>query len=240
MIELHYYPSQSFIVSADIGPSGSSIPEVRHGGDVLVAGTFGRGAWLISHASDYLTVSDSSPYPHFVMEVYHDLLLRAADHAGLAAWSCLLEQGVPRSQVVLMGRHDPELTATPWLERRDRLWPAIAAALDSLLRDFDRVVLEGAGSPAEPNLMRHDLVNLAVARRAGAACYLVADVDRGGAFAHLLGTWQTMDGRRSGANCQGSVPFGRGILNRQTGRGCPAPPVLVRLIPGSPRPPPAL
>jgi len=41
--------------------------------------------------------------------------------------------------------------------------------------------------------MRHDLVNLAVARRAGAACYLVADVDRGGAFAHLLGTWQTID-----------------------------------------------
>jgi adenosylcobyric acid synthase len=98
-----------------------------------------------------------------------------------------------RSQVVLMGRHDPELTATPWLERRDRLWPAITAALDSLLRDFNRVVLEGAGSPAEPNLMRHDLVNLAVARRAGAACYLVADVDRGGAFAHLLGTWLTMD-----------------------------------------------
>ncbi len=98
-----------------------------------------------------------------------------------------------RSQVVVMGRHDPTLTATPWLARRDRLWPAIAGALDSLLDDFDRVVLEGAGSPAEPNLMRHDLVNLAVARRAGAACYLVADVDRGGAFAHLLGTWQTME-----------------------------------------------
>jgi len=98
-----------------------------------------------------------------------------------------------RSQVVLMGRYDRALTATPWLERRERLWPAIASALDSLLRDFERVILEGAGSPAEPNLMRHDLVNLAVARRAGAACYLVADVDRGGAFAHLLGTWQTID-----------------------------------------------
>jgi adenosylcobyric acid synthase len=98
-----------------------------------------------------------------------------------------------RSQVVLMGRHDPALTATPWLERRDRLWPGIAAALDSLLGDFDRVVLEGAGSPAEPNLMRHDLVNVAIARRAGAACYLVADIDRGGAFAHLLGTWQTLE-----------------------------------------------
>src|SRR5205085_3094039 len=98
-----------------------------------------------------------------------------------------------RSQVVVMGRHDPTLTATPWLERRGPLWSTIAGALDSLLRDFDRVVLEGAGSPAEPNLMRYDLVNLAVARRSGAACYLVADIDRGGAFAHLLGTWQTID-----------------------------------------------
>jgi len=97
------------------------------------------------------------------------------------------------SQVVVMGRHDPTLTATPWLERRGPLWSTIAGALDSLLRDFDRVVLEGAGSPAEPNLMRYDLVNLAVARRSGAACYLVADIDRGGAFAHLLGTWQTID-----------------------------------------------
>jgi adenosylcobyric acid synthase len=107
----------------------------------------------------------------------------------------LKPDGDTRSQVVVMGRHDPALTETPWLQRRDRLWPLIAGALDSLLRDFDRVVLEGAGSPAEPNLMAHDLVNLAVARRARAACYLVADIDRGGAFAHLLGTWQTLDAR---------------------------------------------
>jgi adenosylcobyric acid synthase len=98
-----------------------------------------------------------------------------------------------RSQVVLLGRYDPRLSATPWLERRDQLWPVIASALDSLLRDFERVVLEGAGSPAEPNLMPWDLVNLAVARRADAACYLVADIHRGGAFAHLLGTWQTIE-----------------------------------------------
>src|SRR6267143_1241201 len=53
-----------------------------------------------------------------------------------------------RSQVVLMGRYHRALTATPWLERRDHLWPAIASALDSLLRDFERVILEGAGTPA--------------------------------------------------------------------------------------------
>jgi adenosylcobyric acid synthase len=105
----------------------------------------------------------------------------------------LKPEGDTRSQVVVMGRHDPALTATPWLERRDRLWPIVAAALESLLADFDRVVLEGAGSPAEPNLMRHDLVNLAVARHARAVCYLVADIDRGGAFAHLLGTWEAID-----------------------------------------------
>jgi len=98
-----------------------------------------------------------------------------------------------RSQVVVLGRYDAALTSTPWLERRAQLWPVIAGALDSLLGDFDRVVMEGAGSPAEPNLMPYDLVNFAVARHARAACYLVADIDRGGAFAHLLGTWQVID-----------------------------------------------
>src|SRR5205823_5896347 len=88
-----------------------------------------------------------------------------------------------RSQVVVLGRYDSRLSAMPWLERRDRLWPAIAGALDSLLGDFERIVLEGAGSPGEPNLMPGDVVNFAVARHAGAACYLIADIDRGGASA---------------------------------------------------------
>ena len=48
---------------------------------------------------------------------------------------------------------------------------------------------EGAGSPAEINLMATDIVNLRVARHSRAACLLVADIDRGGAFAHLYGTW---------------------------------------------------
>ena len=100
-----------------------------------------------------------------------------------------------RSQVVVLGRYDSRLSAMPWLERRDRLWPAIAGALDSLLGDFERIVLEGAGSPGEPNLMPGDVVNFAVARHAGAACYLIADIDRGGAFAHLLGTWETLEPR---------------------------------------------
>lgn len=96
------------------------------------------------------------------------------------------------SQVVLMGRVSAELTALPWRGRSERVWPQIAAALDALRAENDVVVIEGAGSPAEINLMASDIVNLRVARHAGAACLLVTDIDRGGAFAHLYGTWALM------------------------------------------------
>ena len=94
-----------------------------------------------------------------------------------------------RSQVVLMGQVNRELTALPWRGRSERVWPHIAAALDALIAENDVVVIEGAGSPAEINLMASDVVNLRVARHSQARCLLVADIDRGGAFAHLYGTW---------------------------------------------------
>ncbi len=97
-----------------------------------------------------------------------------------------------RSQVVVLGRPDPVIAATPWLERRPLLWPVISGALDRLRAGHDRVVMEGAGSPAEVNLQPYDLVNLAPARHADAACWLVSDIDRGGAFAHLYGTWAAL------------------------------------------------
>ena len=93
------------------------------------------------------------------------------------------------SQVVLMGQVSAELTALPWRGRSERVWPQIAAALDALLAENDVVVIEGAGSPAEINLHASDIVNMRVARHASARCLLVTDIDRGGAFAHLYGTW---------------------------------------------------
>ena len=97
------------------------------------------------------------------------------------------------SQVVVMGRFHPQITATPWLERTALLWPIVREALHSLLRDYDQVVIEGAGSPAEINLRDSDLVNMRVALECQADVYLVADIDRGGAFAHLLGTWMCLE-----------------------------------------------
>ena len=93
------------------------------------------------------------------------------------------------SQVVLMGQVDAELTALPWRGRSLKVWPQIAAALDELMAENDVVVIEGAGSPAEINLSSSDIVNMRVALHANAACLLVTDIDRGGAFAHLYGTW---------------------------------------------------
>ena len=93
------------------------------------------------------------------------------------------------SQVVLLGQVNEALTAMPWRGRSVYVWPAIAAALDELMAENDVVVIEGAGSPAEINLSACDIVNMRVALHAQAACLLVTDIDRGGAFAHLYGTW---------------------------------------------------
>ena len=75
----------------------------------------------------------------------------------------------------------------PWRDRGPALWPAMHEAFDSLRAEHELVVLEGAGSPAEINLP--DLVNNRMVEHADAAALLVADIDRGGAFAHLFGTW---------------------------------------------------
>ncbi|OWL96186.1 cobyric acid synthase CobQ [Deinococcus indicus] len=97
-----------------------------------------------------------------------------------------------RSQVVLLGQVSREITALPWRERKSHLWPHVQTALHSLLAEFDVVVIEGAGSPAEVNLRGSDIVNMRVALEAQAGVLLAADIDRGGAFAHLLGTWHCL------------------------------------------------
>ncbi|MFW2357644.1 cobyric acid synthase [Hydrogenophaga sp.] len=94
-----------------------------------------------------------------------------------------------RSQVVLMGQVNEALSNMPWRGRSLHVWPQIAAALDALREENDVVVIEGAGSPAEINLHASDIVNMRVALHAQARCLLVSDIDRGGAFAHLYGTW---------------------------------------------------
>jgi adenosylcobyric acid synthase len=98
-----------------------------------------------------------------------------------------------QSQVILMGQVNSELSKMQWRGRSASVWPVVARALDELMAENDVVVMEGAGSPAEINLKHSDIVNMRVALHANAACLLVTDIDRGGAFAHLYGTWAMLD-----------------------------------------------
>jgi adenosylcobyric acid synthase len=130
-----------------------------------------------------------------------------------------------RSQVVVSGHVDHELSGVAWRERPPALRPVIEDALSSLLRDFELVIIEGAGSPAEINLADTDLANGYTGELARANALLVADIGRGGAFAHLYGTWSLLDAtsRRR---------LGGFVLNRFRGNPellAPAPRELERL-----------
>jgi adenosylcobyric acid synthase len=98
-------------------------------------------------------------------------------------------EGDNQSQVVVLGRPDLGLSRQPWRARSAALWQPISSALAALLTEHELVLIEGAGSPAEINLRGSDLANMRTASAAGAQVVLVADIDRGGAFAHLYGTW---------------------------------------------------
>jgi adenosylcobyric acid synthase len=93
------------------------------------------------------------------------------------------------SQVVVHGRVDTALSRQGWRERSGALAQAAQESLSRLQGAHELLVIEGAGSPAETNLADVDYVNLETARWSQARSLLVTDIDRGGAFAHLLGTW---------------------------------------------------
>jgi adenosylcobyric acid synthase len=97
-----------------------------------------------------------------------------------------------QSQVILLGERRDDLSRMEWHARASHLWPTISSCLDGLLANNDVVVIEGAGSPAEINLQSTDIVNMRVAQAAAAATLIVCDIDRGGAFAHLYGTFQLL------------------------------------------------
>jgi len=97
------------------------------------------------------------------------------------------------SQVITLGRRNEAITRTPWLERKPLIWPIVSGALHSLLDEYDQLVIEGAGSPAEINLRGSECVNFSIAKEAQADVYIASDIDRGGSFAHLLGTFECLE-----------------------------------------------
>ncbi len=92
------------------------------------------------------------------------------------------------SQMVVLGRPHRVTSARQYYDLTSELWPVVTGALDRLRAAYDLVIMEGAGSPAEINLARYDIVNMRIARYVEAPVLLVGDIDRGGVFAALYGT----------------------------------------------------
>ena len=92
------------------------------------------------------------------------------------------------SQVVVLGEAVANRTAREYHTEKEALFSTACKALDRLRQAYDLVILEGAGSCAEVNLMPHDIVNFRMAEYAGAPVILVGDIHRGGIFAQLIGT----------------------------------------------------
>ncbi|NJL83481.1 MAG: cobyric acid synthase [Chloroflexaceae bacterium] len=106
----------------------------------------------------------------------------------------LKPQGDMTSQVIVLGKLLGTTQAADYYENYFELgWQAIEQSLDLLAAEYDLVVCEGAGSPAEINLKHRDLANMRIARHLNAPTILVADIDRGGVFAHVVGTLALLD-----------------------------------------------
>jgi len=106
----------------------------------------------------------------------------------------LKPQGDMTSQVIIKGKAVGKVSAVEYYEQYfDLGWQAVKESLQRLSEEFDLLVCEGAGSPAEINLKHRDLANMRVAKYLNAATILVVDIDRGGAFAHVVGTLELLE-----------------------------------------------
>jgi adenosylcobyric acid synthase len=138
--------------------------------------------------------------------------------------------GESRCQVILHGRVHNTMSATEYYERKQFFFEEALASYRRLESKFDVVVLEGAGSAAELNLKNRDIVNLPFAKAVGARALLVADIDRGGVFASIIGTCALLDTDERELvrgflinRFRGDLQFfkgGRELLEQHTGRPC--------------------
>jgi len=98
-----------------------------------------------------------------------------------------------RAQIIVHGKPVATMTAIGYIRQKERLSRAAFASFDRLAKRYGVIVMEGAGSLAEINLKSHDIVNLRMARYAGAPVIVVGDIDKGGVFASFVGTLELLE-----------------------------------------------
>ncbi|MBT6226934.1 MAG: cobyric acid synthase, partial [Candidatus Scalindua sp.] len=97
------------------------------------------------------------------------------------------------SQIITMGRPLRHMTANEYYKNKDSMLEIAKEAYQSLSNEYDVIVIEGAGSPAEINIKDNDIVNMKIAEIADAPVILVTDIERGGSFAWIVGTLELLD-----------------------------------------------
>ncbi|MBT6563883.1 MAG: cobyric acid synthase [Candidatus Scalindua sp.] len=97
------------------------------------------------------------------------------------------------SQIITMGRPLRHMTAHEYYENKETMLYIAKKAYESLSNEYDVIVIEGAGSPAEINIKDNDIVNMKIAEIADAPVILVTDIERGGSFAWIVGTLELLD-----------------------------------------------
>ena len=96
------------------------------------------------------------------------------------------------AQVILQGKVMGQMDAMNYHDLKPRLKEVVMDSYNRLAKDYDLIIMEGAGSCCEMNLKQNDLVNFPMAREAGAPCILIGDIDRGGVFAQIIGSFHLM------------------------------------------------
>ncbi len=97
------------------------------------------------------------------------------------------------SQIIVMGKPVGSMNIQEYTKYKKELISTVHQAYDELAKENDIIVLEGAGSPAEVNLKSDDIVNMSMARHANASVLICGDIDRGGVYAHFIGTMMCLD-----------------------------------------------
>ncbi len=132
-------------------------------------GEIGRAQALQAEAARVEPSSDMNP-----------ILLKATSEA-----SC---------QVIMHGKVHSNMDARSYYAFKNEAWSAVTESFDRLSKKYELIIIEGAGSPAEINLSKDEVVNMSIARYAEAPVILIGDIDKGGVFASLYGTIALLDG----------------------------------------------
>ncbi len=133
----------------------------------LEGGEIGRAQALQAEASGIEPTVDMNP-----------VLLKVSEETG--------------SQVIIQGKVLCTMKAREYYASRERAWNAVRESYDRLSQKYELIIMEGAGSPAEINLMKSDIVNMSAAKYAKAPVILIGDIDKGGVFASLYGTMKLL------------------------------------------------